>query len=58
METVDGNPTITAIHLDLKGRVPNIDAAKFEEIAQGAKANCPVSRVLKASITLTATLES
>ncbi|MDB6072514.1 MAG: OsmC-like protein [Verrucomicrobiaceae bacterium] len=57
METVDGNPTITAIHLDLKGRVPNIEAAKFEEIAQDAKANCPVSRVLKAEITLTATLE-
>ena len=56
METVDGNPTITAIHLDLKGRVPGIDAAKFEEIAQGAKAGCPVSRVLKADITLSVEL--
>ena len=58
METVDGNPTITAIHLDLKGRVPGIDAAKFEEIAQGAKAGCPVSRVLKADITLSVELLS
>lgn len=58
METVDGNPTITAIHLDLKGRVPGIDAAKFEEITQSAKANCPVSRVLRADITLSAELLS
>jgi osmotically inducible protein OsmC len=49
---VAGNWTITAIHLDLTGRVPGIDAAKFEEIAKNAKANCPVSRVLKADITL------
>ena len=52
MEQVAGNWTITTIHLDLTGRVPGIDAAKFEEIAKDAKANCPVSRVLKAEITL------
>ena len=52
LEQVAGNWTITTIHLDLKGRVPGIDAAKFEEIAKNAKANCPVSRVLKADITL------
>jgi osmotically inducible protein OsmC len=42
------NLTIAAIHLDLTGRVAGIDAAKFEEIAKDAKANCPVSRLLKA----------
>src|SRR5579863_2219259 len=52
LEQVAGNWTITTIHLDLTGRVPGIDAAKFEEIAKNAKANCPVSRVLKADITL------
>src|SRR5271170_3047004 len=52
MEQVAGHWTITAIQLDLTGSVPGIDAAKFEEIAQTAKANCPVSRVLKADITL------
>ncbi len=56
MEQVNGNWTITAIHLDLAGRVAGIEAAKFEDIAAEAKANCPVSRVLKAAITLTAQL--
>ena len=52
MDQVDGNWTINAIHLELTGRVPGIDAAKFEQIANEAKANCPVSRALKADITL------
>lgn len=58
LEQVDGNWTITAIHLDLKGRVPGIDRAKFDEIADQAKANCPVSRVLKTDISLTKNLEA
>ena len=58
LEQVDGNWTITAVHLDLTGRVPGLDAAKFEEIADQAKAGCPVSRVLKADITLTKKFES
>jgi lipoyl-dependent peroxiredoxin len=57
LEQVDGNWTITAVHLDLTGRVPGLDAAKFEEIADQAKAGCPVSRVLKADITLTKKFE-
>jgi len=48
--------TITAIHLMTRARVPNIDAPKFAEIAGGAKANCPVSRVLNATITMDAKL--
>ena len=52
MEQVGSNWTITAIQLNLTGRVPGIDAAKFEETANAAKANCPVSRVLNADITL------
>ncbi len=48
--------TITASHLVLKGKVPGIDAARFAEIAAQAKANCPVSRVLNAAITLDASL--
>ena len=57
-EQVNGPWTITKIHLDLKGRVPGITAAQFDEIADKAKAECPVSRVLKAEITLTKKLES
>jgi osmotically inducible protein OsmC len=52
-------PTITKIHLTTKAKIPNIDKAKFDEIAAGAKAGCPVSRLLApaAEITLDATLE-
>ena len=56
LEQVSGNWTISAVHLELNGRVPNIDRAKFDELAADAKANCPVSRVLKADITLDAKL--
>ena len=58
LEQVGGNWTITAIHLDLSGRVPGIDAAKFDEIADQAKASCPVSRLFNADITLTKKLET
>ncbi len=54
---VDGNWTITTIHLEMTARIPNIKPEKFAEIAADAKANCPVSRVLKANITLDAKLE-
>jgi len=56
LEQAGGGFAITAVHLDLTGKVPGIDQAKFEEAANGAKANCPVSKVLNAKITLTATL--
>ena len=49
--------SITAIRLELRARVPGIDDAKFQELAAAAKANCPVSRVLNADITMTAKLE-
>lgn len=45
--------SITRSDLTLTARVPGIDADKFAEIAAGAKANCPVSKLLKAEITLT-----
>ena len=48
--------TITASHLVMSAKVPGIDAAKFAEIAAKAKAGCPVSRVLNATITLDAKL--
>jgi osmotically inducible protein OsmC len=48
--------TITKSELDLKASVPGIDPDKFAEIAADAKANCPVSKVLNAEVTLTHTL--
>ena len=38
--------------LKLEATVPNIDRAQFQKIAEGAKAGCPVSKVLNAEITL------
>ena len=50
-------PTVTKIHLTTKAKIPGIDKAKFDEIAAGAKAGCPISRLLAAAeITLDATL--
>lgn len=51
-----GGWTIKAVHLTLRARVPGIDKAKFEELANAAKEGCPVSKVLNATITLDATL--
>ena len=56
LEPVDGKPTVSSSALELEGMVPGIDEAKFQEIAAGAKAGCPISRLLKANITLTARL--
>ena len=57
METTDDGPTITKIHLSTHATIPGIDKAKFDEVAAGAKANCPISRLLAAAeITLDATL--
>jgi osmotically inducible protein OsmC len=48
--------TVTASHLVLNAKIPGIAAAKFEELAAKAKANCPISRLLNANITLAAKL--
>lgn len=59
MDTVDGASTITTMKLVTRGKVAGIDQAAFQQAAEGAKANCPVSRALKiATIELTATLEA
>jgi osmotically inducible protein OsmC len=44
--------------LTLRAKIPGLDSAKFQELAQAAEKNCPVSRVLNAEITLDAQLES
>jgi organic hydroperoxide reductase OsmC/OhrA len=57
MEQVPGGWKIAAVHLSLRAKVPGLDAVKFKELAESAKANCPVSKVLNAAITLDAALE-
>ena len=47
---------ITKVHLTLRANIPGCDAAKFQELAGKAKAGCPVSKLLKAEITLDASL--
>jgi lipoyl-dependent peroxiredoxin len=42
--------------LTLRANVPNLDQATFERIAQDAEENCPVTKVLKAAVTLDAKL--
>jgi len=49
---------ITASHLDVTANIPGTDEAKFMEIANKAKTGCPVSKLLKASITMEAKLVS
>ena len=58
MEKLDSGWTITAIHLDVTGKVPGASQEAFMTAANNAKAGCPVSRVLKANITMDAKLES
>ena len=57
LEQLEGAWTLSAVHLETEAWVPGIDAAKFAELAADAKANCPVSRLLRAAITLHAKLE-
>ena len=57
LDNVEGSWKIGAIRLETVARIPKITPAQFETIAQDAKANCPVSQVLRANITLVAKLE-
>jgi lipoyl-dependent peroxiredoxin len=56
LEQVDGGFSITSSQLTLKAQIPGIDDAKFQTLAATAKANCPVSKLLKAEISLDAKL--
>jgi osmotically inducible protein OsmC len=57
LEKLDAGWTISKVHLDVVARVPGISSSAFEAAASSAKSNCPVSRLLKAEITLSARLE-
>jgi lipoyl-dependent peroxiredoxin len=49
IDPVEGGFAITAIDLTTEAEVPGIDNAKFQEIADGAKKGCPVSKALAAT---------
>lgn len=50
------NGVITSSHLVLQASIPGIENTQFQEIAAGAKANCPVSKAYNVDIQLEATL--
>lgn len=51
-----GDGAITESHLSIKGKVPKISKEKFQECAENAKTNCPISKSLNTKITLEAAL--
>ena len=57
LEKLEAGWTISKIHLDVTAKIGGISATAFEDAAIGAKENCPVSRPLKAEITMAAHLE-
>jgi osmotically inducible protein OsmC len=58
LDKTDAGFSVTRIELDTVGAVPGVDEGTFQKIAEGAKENCPISRLLSpgAQITLTAKL--
>lgn len=57
LEKVGEGFEITGVHLNLRGTVAGLDQEKFQALAGQAKVGCPVSKVLKAPITMEARLE-
>ena len=55
---MDPGPTVTGVTLVLVARVPGIDAATFDDLAQQAKAGCVISRALAVPVHLQAALEA
>lgn len=49
---------ITSSHLTVTAKIPGIDNTKFKQIAEQAKAGCPISKVLNTTITMDATLKA
>jgi osmotically inducible protein OsmC len=58
LDKTDGGFAITAVHLDVRAKIPGADKQAFETAANNAKSGCPVSKVLNATITMDAQLEA
>lgn len=58
LEKVADGFAITKSHLDLVARVPGADKAKFDAAVKAAETGCPVSKLFKAQISVSARLES
>ena len=58
LEKTDAGFTITAVHLDVTAKIPGAEQQAFDTAANNAKTGCPISRLLKAPITMEARLQS
>jgi osmotically inducible protein OsmC len=58
LDKVGDGYEITASHLSVSARIPGVDNATFQGIANKVKSGCPVSKLLKAQITMDARLEA
>ena len=58
LEKVGDGFSITKSHLDLVATIPGADQAKFDTAVKAAETGCPVSKLFKAEISVTARLES
>lgn len=58
LDKTEAGFTITKVHLDVAARVPGANQEAFESAANNAKAGCPISRLLKAEISMAARLEA
>lgn len=58
IEKIPGGFEIPSVHLDLVAKIPGADQQAFDQAANSAKENCPVSKLLNARITLSSRLES
>lgn len=58
LEKLESGFAVTKVHLQVNARVPGADRKAFETAANAAKSGCPISKLLKAEITMDAKLES
>jgi osmotically inducible protein OsmC len=56
LEKGEGGWAVTKSHLEVAATIPNADEATFQKLADNAKAGCPISKLLKAEITMNAVL--
>lgn len=57
LEDLAAGWTVTQIQLDVHANVPGASQARFIDAAIAAKTNCPIARLLKTNISMTATLD-
>ncbi len=58
LDKLDSGWTVTESHLEVVGKVPGASAEAFRKAAETAETGCPISKLLRAKITMDAKLES